>query len=107
MLLVVAAGLLLFVASVTTTRDISSNRLSLVLLLVFPIAWTATRWAAQALVGRSRERTLIVGSSKVADMGRGTKTVGKPAKKRRPTGATTKPRRAPKPKHANGVPVVN
>jgi two-component system, NtrC family, sensor kinase len=40
-------------------------------------------------------------------MGRGTKTVGKPAKKRRPTGATTKPRRAPKPKHANGPSMVN
>jgi two-component system, NtrC family, sensor kinase len=39
-------------------------------------------------------------------MGRDTKTVGKPAKKRRPT-ATTKPRRAPKPKHANGPSVVN
>jgi exopolysaccharide biosynthesis polyprenyl glycosylphosphotransferase len=66
MLLVLAAGPLLFAASVTTTSDISSSRLSLVLLLGFPIAWTATRWAAHALVGRSRERTLIVGSSKVA-----------------------------------------
>ncbi len=40
-------------------------------------------------------------------MGRDTKTVGKPGKKRRPTGTTTKPRRAPKPKHANGPSVVN
>jgi len=40
-------------------------------------------------------------------MGRDTKTVGKPGKKRRPTGATTKPRRAPKPKHANRSSVVN
>ena len=40
-------------------------------------------------------------------MGRDTKTVGKPGKKRRPAGATTKPRRAPKPKHANGPSVVN
>ena len=40
-------------------------------------------------------------------MGRDTKAVGKLGKKRRPTGATTKPRRAPKPKHANGPSVVN
>jgi GAF domain-containing protein len=40
-------------------------------------------------------------------MGRDTKTVGILGKKRRPTGATTKPRRAPKPKHANGPSVVN
>jgi two-component system NtrC family sensor kinase len=40
-------------------------------------------------------------------MGRDTKTVGKLGKKRRPTGVTTKPRRAPKPKHANGPSVVN
>jgi GAF domain-containing protein len=40
-------------------------------------------------------------------MGRDTKTVGKPGKRQRPTGATTKPRRAPKPKHANGPSVVN
>jgi hypothetical protein len=39
-------------------------------------------------------------------MGRDTKTAGKLGKKRRPTGATTKPRRAPKPKHANGPSVV-
>ncbi len=40
-------------------------------------------------------------------MGRDTKTVGKPGKERRPTGATTEPRRAPKPKHAGGPSVVN
>jgi two-component system, NtrC family, sensor kinase len=40
-------------------------------------------------------------------MGRDTKTVGKQDKKRRPTGATAKPRRAPKPKHVNGPLVVN
>ena len=40
-------------------------------------------------------------------MGRDTKTVGKPGKKRRPTGATAKPRRAPKPKNTNGPSVVN
>jgi two-component system, NtrC family, sensor kinase len=40
-------------------------------------------------------------------MGRDTKTVGKPAKKRRPAGATTKPRRAPKPEHTSGPSVVN
>ena len=40
-------------------------------------------------------------------MGRDTKAVGMLGKKRRPTGATTKPRRAPKPKHANGPSVVN
>ena len=40
-------------------------------------------------------------------MGRHTKTVGKPAKKRRPTGATTKPRRAPKTERADGPSVVN
>ena len=40
-------------------------------------------------------------------MGRNTKTVGKLGKKRRPTGTTTKPRRAPKPKHANGPSVVS
>jgi hypothetical protein len=39
-------------------------------------------------------------------MGRDTKTVGKPSKRQRPTGATTKPRRAPKPKHANGPSVL-
>jgi exopolysaccharide biosynthesis polyprenyl glycosylphosphotransferase len=65
-LLVLTAGSLLFAASVTTTSDISSNRLSLVLLLGFPIAWTVTRWAVHGLLGRSRERTLIVGSSTVA-----------------------------------------
>jgi two-component system, NtrC family, sensor kinase len=36
-------------------------------------------------------------------MGRDTKTVGKLSKKRRLTGATTKPRRAPKPKHSSVV----
>jgi GAF domain-containing protein len=40
-------------------------------------------------------------------MGRDTKTVGKPGKKRRPTGATAKPRRAPKPKNTNAPSVVN
>jgi two-component system NtrC family sensor kinase len=40
-------------------------------------------------------------------MARDTKTVGKPAKKRRPTGAATKPHRAPKPKHANRSSVAN
>jgi two-component system, NtrC family, sensor kinase len=40
-------------------------------------------------------------------MGRDIKTVGKPAKKRRPTGASTKPRRAPKPKRPNRPSVVN
>ena len=64
--LLLAAGTLLFAASVTTSSDISSSRVSLVLLLGFPIAWMATRWTASALVGRARERTLIVGSSKVA-----------------------------------------
>src|SRR3984957_11626690 len=44
---------------------------------------------------------------KVADMGRHTKTVGKPAKKRRPTEATIKPRRAPKREHADGPSIVN
>jgi len=39
-------------------------------------------------------------------MGRDTKTAGKLGKKRRPTEATTKPRRAPKPKHASGPSVV-
>jgi len=40
-------------------------------------------------------------------MWRHTKNVGKPAKKRRPTGATIKPHRAPKPEHADGPSVVN
>jgi len=40
-------------------------------------------------------------------MERDTKTVGKSGKKRRPTGATAKPRRAPKPKNTNGPSVVN
>ena len=40
-------------------------------------------------------------------MGRDTKTVGKPGKKRRPTEARIKPRRAPKPKRANEPSVVN
>jgi two-component system, NtrC family, sensor kinase len=40
-------------------------------------------------------------------MGRDTKTVDKPAKKRRPTGATIKLRRASKPEHADGPSVVN
>jgi two-component system NtrC family sensor kinase len=40
-------------------------------------------------------------------MGRDTKTVGKPAEKRRATRSTTKPRRASKPKHANGPSAVN
>jgi two-component system NtrC family sensor kinase len=40
-------------------------------------------------------------------MGRHTKTVGKPAKKRRPTEATIKPRRAPKREHADGPSIVN
>ena len=39
-------------------------------------------------------------------MGRRTKTVGKLSKKRRPTGATTEPRRAPKPKQAERPSVV-
>ena len=40
-------------------------------------------------------------------MGRDTKTVGKPAKKRRPTEARIKSRRAPKPKRADEPSVVN
>jgi hypothetical protein len=40
-------------------------------------------------------------------MGRETKTVGKQDKKRSPTGGTTKPLRAPKPKHVNAPSVVN
>jgi GAF domain-containing protein len=40
-------------------------------------------------------------------MGRDSKTVGKLGKKRPATGATIKPRRAPKPKHANEPSVVN
>jgi two-component system NtrC family sensor kinase len=40
-------------------------------------------------------------------MGRHTKTVGKPAKKRNPAGATAKPRRAPKPEQAHGPSLVN
>jgi hypothetical protein len=40
-------------------------------------------------------------------MGRDTKTVGKLGKKRRPTRAITKARRAPKAKHANSSSGVN
>src|SRR3984885_10312399 len=40
-------------------------------------------------------------------MGREKKTVGSQDKKRSPTGGTTKPLRAPKPKHVNGPLVVN
>jgi two-component system NtrC family sensor kinase len=40
-------------------------------------------------------------------MGRETKSVGSQDKKRSPTGGTTKPLRAPKPKHVNGPSVVN
>jgi len=40
-------------------------------------------------------------------MGRGTKTVGKLAKKRRLARATAKPRRAPKPKQADGPSVIH